>query len=209
MTILLQAFHSMWFDKATKTTVTWSKDEQAAALQGAFIHHFHDVLNPGEIWIHTDMTRLLGNQNGSSFWAPVISHVIWSDEVFVQSSWVEFEAAVIRTSSIVADHGVQQRSSQDAEEKDVTGPHDDSIFFWMRWWRWAQLLFACNKGLLNKRWCGVTFIKIKKVKRKKGATLRKGEGGCGVKGTEAAYDRNFPLGFYKGWVVDCRKYTCG
>lgn len=48
--------------KANEATVTLKQDELAAALKGAFVQTFHDVLNPKEIWISTDVARLLCHQ---------------------------------------------------------------------------------------------------------------------------------------------------
>lgn len=54
-----KTFHSMWFDKQTTVTLFFW---QEASLKGVFIQMFHDALNPGETWFHTDCTRLLSHQ---------------------------------------------------------------------------------------------------------------------------------------------------
>ena len=35
---------------------------QAPASEVALVHSFHDVFNPGDIWIRADVTIFLGNQ---------------------------------------------------------------------------------------------------------------------------------------------------
>ena len=52
------------FIKATKVTLQRGEafSRQGAGLRGCFIQTFHDFLNPGEIGIHTDVTRLSGQQ---------------------------------------------------------------------------------------------------------------------------------------------------
>lgn len=149
----------------------------------------------------------------SSLRAAVISHVIWLDEVFVHSSRVEFEAAVVRTDRICRkDHKVTYY--QAALRSDTTQVWDLRFSYccrslkkgaqlpgcraegcdWSSWWLDVLLdetietrpLVTCSKGLLNKRWCAAAFIEIENVERKKKKKLSvvcQREGVCGFEGT--------------------------
>jgi len=52
----------MGMDGGGKAAVPLKEGEQAAASEGVLVHALHDVPDPGQLGIHTDVTPLLCHQ---------------------------------------------------------------------------------------------------------------------------------------------------